>query len=107
MSNANAVPDAPIMSVLPAAIHSLRLPPLAGPRERRFVPTSVYCWKSENQDHLEFLIEWGDITTKARYADSYIFILRGQEWYFERHGSVAPRSWVQTERYFQRMCPDE
>jgi hypothetical protein len=105
--NPTNIPDAPIANVLPEAEHLLRLPPPASQSTGRYVPTSVYCWKSGDQNHLEFLIDWGDITTKARYTDSYVFTQHGQDWYFEKHGSVAPRSWVQTERYFQRKCPDE
>lgn len=95
-----------IRLVLPVARQQLRLPPLATfDKSTRYVYLSVYCWKSENRDQLEFLIDWGDITTNARYTDSYVFIRSGPSWYFKNHGSVAPRQWIQTERYFQRTCP--
>ena len=84
----------------------LRLPPFAtAPIQGRFVFMTLYCWQSEHEDQLTFLVEWADITTGARYTDSYVFTRRNASWYFDRHGSVAPWSWTQTERYFQRQCP--
>lgn len=85
---------------------TLRMPPTASHDQTQLYGASVlYCWKSEDKDHLEFLIDWGDITTNARYTDSYIFVRRGASWYFDRHGSTPPREWMQVERYFQRACP--
>jgi hypothetical protein len=57
-----------------------------------FVFMTLYCWKSDNEDQLKFLVEWADVTTKARYTDSYVFARRGSSWYFEKHGGVAPYS---------------
>ncbi|MQA21574.1 hypothetical protein [Rugamonas rivuli] len=86
----------------------LRLPPMATvDRTMRFVGTGLYCWQSKDDDHLEFLIEWADITTNARYTDSYVFARRGPGWHFEKHGSIPPWHWTQTERYFQRACPSD
>ena len=97
-----------IRSVLPSARKQLRLPPLATfNKSSHYVYSSLYCWKSANMDQLEFFIDWADIATNARYTDSYIFVRRGTSWYFKDHGSVAPRQWIQTERYFQRTCPSE
>lgn len=85
---------------------ALRLPPFATtPVRGRYVFMTVYCWQSEHEDQLTFLVEWADITTKARYTDSYIFTRRNGSWYFDKHGSVAPWSWTQTKRYFQPQCP--
>lgn len=96
--------------VLPEARDRLRLPPPsttpnAANTQRRFIDSAAYCWRSDNPDQLRFLIDWADITTKARYTDSYVFVRRGAAWYFERHDSVAPWHWVQTQRYFQLSCP--
>lgn len=103
----HASPDGSVMPhVLAEARDSLRLPPNASrDSTRRYVGSLLYCWKSKDNDHLEFLIEWGDITTNARYTDSYVFVRRGPSWYFEQHGSIPPWHWKQTERYFQRACP--
>ncbi|MGZ4891561.1 MAG: hypothetical protein ACXV2B_04805, partial [Halobacteriota archaeon] len=60
---------------------------------------------STNENQLEFLVEWADPMTKLRYTDSYVFAKNGSSWYFQKHGSTAPRYWAQTERYFQRECP--
>ena len=83
-----------------------RLPPFAtSPVQSRFVFMRLYCWESDSEDQLKFLVEWADATTKTRYTDSYVFVRRESSWYFEKHGSVAPWYWTQTERYFQRECP--
>jgi hypothetical protein len=96
-----------IRSVLPSAREQLRLPPvMTFDKSHRYVGSSLYCWKSENKDQLEFFIDWGDITN-ARYTDSYIFVRQGTSWYFKNHGSIAPRHWRQTERYFQLTCSPE
>lgn len=95
-----------IRFVLPQSQGLLRLPPIATfNRSMRYVALRLYCWNGEDKDRLELLIEWGDITTNARYTDSYIFVRREASWYFERHGSTTPSHWMQTERYFQRACP--
>lgn len=84
----------------------LRLPPLAtSPIKGRYVFMTLYCWSSDNEDQLGFVVEWGDPITKLRYTDSYIFARRGSSWDFQKHGSAAPRYWTQTKRYFQRECP--
>lgn len=99
-------PASAMPHVLAEAQGGLRLPPMATTGGNgRYVGLVVYCWKSKEKDHLEFLIEWGDITTNARYTDSYVFVRRGPSWYFEKHGSIPPWHWAQTERYFQRACP--
>jgi hypothetical protein len=86
----------------------LRLPPLAtAPVKGRYVFMTLFCWSSDNEDQLEFLAEWADPATKLRYTDSYVFVRRGSSWDFHEHGSVAPRYWTQTTRYFQRECPAE
>lgn len=83
-----------------------RPPPIASSDgKRRYVPSSVYCWKNDGKDHLKFLVEWGDITTSARYTDSYVFIRKGTTWSFEKHGNLPPYHWEQTAIYFQRPCP--
>jgi len=95
-----------IRSVLPDARERLCLPPLATfDTSTRYVHLSLYCWGSENKDQLQFFIDWGDVTTNARYTDSYIFVRNGTSWYFKDHGNVAPRQWIQKERYFQLTCP--
>ena len=101
----NGVAVADIRQVMDKSRSLLRLPPHATFGHSRFVNTKVYCWTSDNEKQLEFLIEWADITTNARYTDSYVFIRHAGSWYFEKHGSVAPWRWTQTERYFQRECP--
>jgi hypothetical protein len=103
---------ADVRFVLPEARDRLRLPPPASASgtanaQGRFIDSAVYCWRSDNPDQLRFLIEWADPTTKARYTDSYVFVRRGATWYFEKHDTIAPWTWTQTRRYFQRSCPDE
>ncbi|MTV40179.1 hypothetical protein [Duganella radicis] len=95
-----------IRSILPNASKQLRPPPVATfDQSTRYYSASLYCWKSESEGQLEFFVDWGDITTNARYTDSYIFVRRGTLWYFKEHGKIAPRHWIQSERYFQRACP--
>ena len=95
-----------IRHVLNGSQAVLRLPPPATfSTQHRFVPMTLYCWESVHEDQLKFLVEWADVTTMARYTDSYVFVRRGSSWYFEKHGSVAPWHWMQVERYFQRECP--
>jgi hypothetical protein len=102
----SAKPASAMPHVLADAQGGLRLPPMATTGGNgRYVGLVVYCWKSKEKDHLEFLIEWADITTNARYTDSYVFVRRGPSWYFEKHGSIPPWHWTQTEPYFQRTCP--
>lgn len=103
----NAGGSAPrIRQVEDGARGALRLPPSATrPAPGRYVDTALYCWESDHPGQLKVVIEWGDIVTKARYTDSYVFVRRGTSWYFARHGSYAPWHWTQTERYFQRACP--
>lgn len=96
--------------VLPEARDRLRLPPLAttpdtANMQRRFIQSAAYCWRSDNPDQLRFLIDWADMMTKARFTDSYVFVRRNAAWYFEKHDTVAPWHWVQTQRYFQLSCP--
>jgi hypothetical protein len=105
--------SADIPYVLPEAHNRLRLPPLATLPGRkanvrnRYVDSALYCWRSDNPDQLRFLIDWADLTTKARYTDSYVFVRRGTAWYFEKHDTIPPWHWTQTQRYFQPMCPGE
>ncbi|WP_404531461.1 hypothetical protein [Massilia sp. TN1-12] len=99
---------APMPHVLPEARAAMRLPPLVstgGPG--RYVAMTLYCWTSDPDTRLSFLIEWADITTNARYTDSYVFERRGGTWFFAGHGNIRPWHWTQTERYFQRACPVE
>lgn len=103
MHNGVAVSD--IRQVMDESRSLLRVPPHATFGQSRFVDTKVYCWTSNNEKQLKFLIEWGDITTNARYTDSYVFIRHANSWYFEKHGTMAPWSWKLTRRYFQRECP--
>jgi len=85
---------------------TLRLPPSATlPSAGRFVNATLYCWESDAANQLKFLVEWADVTTHARYTDSYVFVKRGTSWQAATHGSYAPWHWTQTERYFQRTCP--
>lgn len=95
---------ADIRHVLDESRSILRLPPPASSGRRRFVNMMLYCWESNNEDQLRFLVEWADVTTMARYTDSYVFVRRGSSWYFEKHGSVAPWYWTQVKPYFQREC---
>lgn len=99
-----ALPDGSVMPHAEAR-DKVRLPPKSIHSSGRYVGAFLYCWKSTDRDHLEFLIEWGDITTNARYTDSYVFVRQGPSWHFEQHGSIPPWHWKQTERYFQRACP--
>jgi hypothetical protein len=95
-----------IHSVRAETQERLRLPPTStSDGALRYVGMLVYCWTSSESDQLEFLIEWADITTNARYTDSYVFVLQEDKWLFDRHGSTPPWHWGQTERYFQRNCP--
>lgn len=96
---------ADIRHVLPGSRSILRMPPQATSGQGRFVDVLLYCWTSDRDDQLTFLIEWADVTTNARYTDSYVFVRQGTSWYFEKHGSVQPWRWTKTERYFQRSCP--
>lgn len=98
-------PAANVRQVTDAARSSLRVPPEATGGRSRFVDMMEYCWTSENDNQLEFLVEWADVTTNSRYTDSYVFVRRGGAWYFDKHGHVTPWRWMQTERYFQRACP--
>jgi len=100
------IPTPAIPQVLAEGSSALRLPPIASAaKNSRYVGSILYCWKSDKPGNLEFLIEWGDITTNARYTDSYIFVKRESSWYFEKHGKIAPWHWKQNKRYFQRDCP--
>lgn len=98
---------ASIRQVIEQSRSMLRVPPQATFGQGRFVDMMVYCWTSDNEDQLKFLIEWADLTTKARYTDSYVFIRHGGSWFFEKHGTVAPSRWTQTQRYFRRGCPTD
>lgn len=101
-------PGAPMPHVLPDARAAMRLPPLVSTGgSGRYVAMTLYCWTSDADNQLSFLIEWADITTHARYTDSYVFERRGRTWYFAGHGNIRPWHWTQTERYFQRACPVE
>lgn len=101
-------PDAPMPHVPAEARGTMRLPPFVSTGGAgRYVASTLYCWTSDGENRLSFLIEWADITTNARYTDSYVFEQRGQTWYFAGHGSIRPWHWTQTERYFQRACPED
>ena len=95
---------ADVRHVLDGSRSILRLPPPAT-LQGRYVGMMVYCWESESEDQLKFLVEWADVTTMARYTDSYVFVQRGSSWYFEKHGGVTPWHWTKVEPYFQRNCP--
>jgi hypothetical protein len=105
MDITNDVAVANIRQVMDKSRSLLRLPPHATFGDSRFVDAMVYCWTSDNPEQLEFLVEWGDITTNARYTDSYVFIRHAGSWYFAKHGTVAPWRWTKTQRYFRRACP--
>lgn len=94
-----------IRHVLPTSQSLLRMPPQATFGQGRYVHAMLYCWTSDRDDQLAFLIEWADVTTKARYTDSYVFVRRDATWYFEKHGTIKPLRWTKTARYFQRACP--
>ncbi|MCC2973317.1 hypothetical protein [Massilia sp. IC2-476] len=93
-----------IRQVLDESRPLLRLPPHASGRRERYIAILLYCWQSEGENQLSFLVEWADVTM-ARYTDSYVFVRRGASWYFEGHGNIAPWHWIQVQRYFQRTCP--
>jgi len=95
---------ADIRPVLEEARPLLRLPPARSMGKGRFVSMMVYCWESEGDDRLRFLVEWADLT-RARYTDSYVFVRRGSSWYFEKHGATRPWHWTQEQLWFQRECP--
>jgi hypothetical protein len=106
MDNAKGDTAADVRYVMDESHAVLRLPPAATfPSQDRYVFMTLYCWSSRNENQLGFLVEWADPITKARYTDSYVFVKNGSSWYFQKHGSVEPRYWEQTERYFQRECP--
>jgi hypothetical protein len=94
-----------IRQVDPAALESLRLPPLMPGDHRRFIFSSFYCWSMPDSEHLEFLLEWGHVSNRDRYTDSYVFRRAGSGWMFERHGQTAPKFSKEPMQWYVRQCP--
>lgn len=83
---------------------SLRLPPEASNGTDRYVYSNFYCWKLLNPTRLQVNIEWADITTPARYTDSYVFEKIGSKWIFVEHGDLEPFRYQLSGYQFKRPC---
>jgi hypothetical protein len=90
--------------VLPESGEQLRLLPEASNGIDRYVYSSFYCWKLIDPNQLQVQIEWGDITTPQRYTDSYVFLRKGSQWYFSRHGDLIPFRYSLKGYEFKRPC---
>jgi hypothetical protein len=90
--------------VLPESREQLRLLPDATNGKDKYVYSSFYCWNLIDPDQLQVQIEWGDITTPQRYTDSYVFLRKGSEWYFSRHGDLIPFRYSLKGYEFKRPC---
>jgi hypothetical protein len=91
-AKANSPKDS-LKHALPDSREQLRLLPEASNGKDRYVYSTFYCWKLIDPDQLQVQIEWADITTPQRYTDSYVFLRKGSEWYFSRHGDLTPFSY--------------
>ena len=70
----SAKPASAMPHVLADAQGGLRLPPMATTGGNgRYVGLVVYCWKSKEKDHLEFLIEWILQPTRATLTPTSLF----------------------------------
>ena len=100
---ANSSKDS-LKHVLPDSREQLRLLPEASNGTDRYVYSTFYCWKLIAPDQLQVQIEWDDITTPQRYTDSYVFLRKGSEWYFSRHGDLVPFRYSLKGYEFKRPC---
>ncbi|MFZ6754026.1 hypothetical protein ACO0KY_11715 [Undibacterium sp. Dicai25W] len=100
---ANSSKDS-LKHVLPDSREQLRLLPEASNGTDRYVYSTFYCWKLIAPDQLQVQIEWDDITTPQRYTDSYVFLRKGSEWYFSRHGDLVPFRYSLKGYEFKHPC---
>ncbi|MFZ6687642.1 hypothetical protein ACO0K0_07845 [Undibacterium sp. SXout11W] len=102
-TTANSSKDS-LKHVLPDSREQLRLLPEASNGTDRYIFSVFYCWKLIAPDQLQVQIEWGDITTPQQYTDSYVFLRKGSEWYFSRHGDLVPFRYSLKGYEFKRPC---
>ncbi|MBC3863052.1 hypothetical protein H8K32_13150 [Undibacterium jejuense] len=102
-TKANSSKDS-LKQVLPGSREQLRLLPEATNGRDLYIYSVFYCWKLIDPDQLQVQIEWGDITTPQRYTDSYVFLRKGSEWYFSRHGDLIPFRYSLKGYEFKRPC---
>jgi len=102
-TTANSSKDS-LKHALPDSREQLRLLPEASNGRDRYIFSTFYCWKLIAPDQLQVQIEWADITTPQRYTDSYVFLRKGSEWYFSRHGDLIPFRYSLKGYEFKRPC---
>lgn len=102
-TKANSSKDS-LKHALPDSREQLRLLPEATNGRDLYIYSVFYCWKLIDPDQLQVQIEWADITTPQRYTDSYVFLRKGSQWYFSRHGDLSPFRYSLKGYEFKRPC---
>jgi hypothetical protein len=89
----------------PKVAEQPHLPPIRPDAPERYVVHYIYCWRQPDAGHLQFLVEWADVTSNRRYVASYVMKKTGKNWQFDRNGNFYPWFWVETPPAKIRTCP--